>query len=62
MKVLDNKNIVKCSCGVILQYTDKDIKTVERGYSVQSYAGETYMAKIITCPKCKREIEVHIEI
>lgn len=59
MKILNNKNIVKCSCGAILQYTNEDIKTVERGYSVQSYAGETYMAKIITCPKCKREIEVY---
>lgn len=58
MKVL-NKNVVKCICGAILQYNESDIKTVERGYGVQSYAGETYIAKIITCPKCKREIEVY---
>lgn len=59
MKVLNNKNIVKCSCGAILQYTNEDIKTVERGYGVQTYGGETYMAQIITCPKCKEKIEVY---
>ena len=36
-----------------------DIKTEERSYDVMTYAGETYIAKIITCPKCGREIEVY---
>lgn len=52
-------NIVKCiNCGSYLEYEDSDVKTEERGYGVGTYAGETYMAKLITCPKCSRLIEL----
>lgn len=52
-------NIVKCiNCGSYLEYEDSDVKTEERGYGVGTYAGETYMAKLITCPKCGRLIEL----
>jgi len=58
MKVLKG-NIVKCQCGKYLQYTEDDIDYVERGYNVGTYNGETYNAKIIRCPNCKRTIEVY---
>lgn len=58
MKVLKG-NICKCQCGAFLKYDDKDIKTVEIGYNVGTYAGETYIAKIITCPICLRKIELY---
>ena len=52
-------NIVKCSdCNSFLKYDDSDITTEERGYGVGTYYGETYMAKIITCPKCNKKIEL----
>lgn len=58
IKVLD-WNIVKCPhCGTNLSYEDSDITTEERGYGVGTYYGETYMAKIITCPKCNKKIEL----
>ena len=54
------QNIVKCPhCGAYLTYEDSDITTEERGYGVGTYYGETYMAKIITCPKCGKKIEVY---
>ena len=53
-------NIVKCSCcSSYIEYDDSDIIREERGYGVMSYAGETYMAKIIICPKCGKKIEVY---
>ena len=53
-------NVVKCyDCGSYVKYNESDIKTEERSYGVMSYAGETYMAKIITCPKCGRKIEIY---
>ena len=58
MKVLKG-NVEKCECGCTLQYEEKDIQLEERGYTVGTYNGETYMAKIITCPVCKRKIEVY---
>lgn len=58
MKVLRG-NICKCQCGTFLKYDDKDIETVERGYDVGTYVGETYIAKIITCPICLRKIEIY---
>ena len=58
IKVLD-RNIVKCPhCGTNLSYEDSDITTEERGYGVGTYYGETYMAKIITCPECNKKIEL----
>lgn len=53
-------NVVKChNCGSYIEYEQEDIKTEERSYEVMTYAGETYMAKIITCPKCGSKIEVY---
>ncbi len=53
-------NIVKCcGCNSYIEYSDSDISIEERGYSVGTYAGETYMAKIITCPKCGKKIEIY---
>ena len=53
-------NVVKCyGCSSYIKYDESDIKTEERSYDVMTYAGETYIAKIITCPKCGREIEVY---
>ena len=57
MEVLRGK-IVGCKCGSFLKYDESDIKTEERGYGVGTYYGETYIAKIITCPICLRKIEV----
>ena len=52
-------NITKCSCcGAFVTYSDSDIVMKEKGYGVMTYAGETYMAKTITCPKCNNEIEL----
>lgn len=52
--------MVKCvCCGSYITYSDSDVKTEERGYGVMTYAGETYMAKLIRCPKCGQEIEVY---
>lgn len=52
-------NVVKCyGCGSYIKYNESDINTEERGYGVMSYAGETYTAKIIVCPKCGKKIEV----
>ena len=59
-KVIKNKNITICrGCHSYIEYDDKDITEVERSYGVQSYAGETYMAKMIVCPNCNRKIEVN---
>lgn len=53
-------NVVKCPhCSVYVEYDESDIKTEEMSYGVMTYAGETYIAKIITCPKCGRKIEVY---
>jgi endogenous inhibitor of DNA gyrase (YacG/DUF329 family) len=53
-------NIVKCPCcSAYVEYDESDIKTEERDYGVGTYAGETYMAKIITCPKCGRKVEIY---
>ena len=52
-------NIVKCPCcSTYVEYDDSDITTEERGYGVGTYYGETYMAKVITCPKCNKKIEL----
>lgn len=52
-------NVVKCyRCGSMLKYDDTDIEEKECSYGVQSYAGETYMGKFITCPQCGDRIEV----
>ena len=52
-------NIVKCSkCRSYLEYRTSDIEEKECSYGVQSYAGETYMGKFITCPSCGNKIEV----
>ena len=57
-KVL-GKNVVKCIwCNSYLEYEASDIEEKELSYSVGTYNGETYMAKLITCPNCKRKIEV----
>jgi len=59
MKVLKG-NIVKCDkCKSFLQYNDNDIEHVQMYYTVATYNGETYTAKIITCPVCKERIEVY---
>ena len=53
-------NVVKCyRCGSMLKYDDTDIEKRECSYGVQSYAGETYMGKFITCPQCGDKIEVY---
>ena len=53
-------NVVKClHCSAYVEYDESDIKTEYRSYGVMTYAGETYIAKIITCPKCGRKIEVY---
>ena len=54
MKVLRG-NIKECRCGAFLKYDKNDIEEVERGYDVGTYAGETYIAKIITCPICLKK-------
>lgn len=60
MVVKVTKNITKCyRCGSILKYEESDIKKRERSYSVQSYGGERYIGKFITCPQCGDEIEVY---
>jgi transcription elongation factor Elf1 len=57
-KIVDN--IIKChGCGSYIQYESSDITEKEMSYGVQSYAGETYIAKIITCPKCGKKIEIY---
>lgn len=58
MKVLKG-SVEKCECGSILRYNESDIKKVEMSYGLGTYAGETYIAKIITCPVCGRKIEVY---
>lgn len=57
MKVLRG-NIKECRCGAFLQYDKDDIEEVTKSYDVGSYYGETYVAKIITCPICLRKIEL----
>ena len=53
-------NIVKCPCcSTYVEYDESDIKTEERSYGVMTYGGDTYVAKIITCPKCGSKIEVY---
>lgn len=52
-------NIVKCQCGKYLQYNENDITERAMGYGVATYNGETYIAKFIICPNCKRTIEVY---
>ena len=57
-KVL-GKNVVKCyKCSQYIEYGASDIEEKECSYGVQSYAGETYMGKFITCPSCGNKIEV----
>lgn len=52
--------MVKCPhCGAYVDYSSSDIRTEERGYGVATYDGETYNAKLITCPRCGKEIEVY---
>jgi len=59
MKILKG-NICQCSrCRTFLEYEDDDIESVERGYGVGTYYGETYIANIITCPTCGNKIEVY---
>lgn len=58
MKVLRG-NICECCCGAFLQYDDNDITKVEKSYGVGTYADETYIAKMITCPICLRKIEIY---
>lgn len=58
MKVLRG-NIKECRCGAFLKYNKNDIEEVERGYDVGTCGGETYIAKIITCPICLRKIEIY---
>lgn len=57
MKVIRGR-LKECPCGSFLCYDDNDIEIVERSYNVGTYNGETYMAKIITCPICLRKLEV----
>lgn len=58
VKILDN-NITKCDkCRSYLEYDKSDIETKEMSYGVGTYYGETYMGKLITCPKCGNKIEV----
>jgi len=53
-------NIAKCpDCNSFLKYDDSDITTEERCCVVGTYYGETYNAKLITCPRCGKEIEVY---
>ena len=53
-------NVVKCPhCASILEYDESEIITRECTYTVQTYAGETYLGKFIICPQCKREIEIY---
>ena len=60
VKVL-NKNIARCSrCNCLLEYNASDIEEKECGYSVQSYAGETYIGNFITCPSCGNKFEVSL--
>lgn len=57
--VLGN-NITKCyNCGSYISYGDCDIERKEMSYGVGTYNGETYMGKLITCPKCGSKIEVY---
>ena len=52
-------NITRCcGCNSYIEYSDSDISTEEKGYGVGTYAGETYLAKTITCPKCGKKIEI----
>ena len=53
-------NITKCyGCNSYIEYSKSDIFTETRGYTVGNYAGETYLAKYIICPKCGRKIEIY---
>ena len=50
--------ITNCpQCRIYIRFDDTDVHFKERSYGVATYAGETYMAKLITCPKCGKEIE-----
>ena len=52
-------NVVKCyRCSSFIQYDDSDIIEAEQSYGVASYAGETYKAKLIICPKCGNKLEI----
>ena len=52
-------NIVKChTCGSYLEYSDSDIETKEMSYGVGTYQGETYMGRLVTCPKCGKKVEI----
>ena len=58
-KVLGS-NVVKCHrCGSYTEYGETDIETKEMSYGVGTYNGETYMGKLVTCPKCGNKIEVY---
>ena len=60
MAKLLGKNVTKCSnCGSYLEYDETDIETKEMSYGVGTYNGETYMGKLVTCPKCGDKIEVY---
>ena len=53
-------NTTKCyNCGSYIEYDDSDIETKEMSYGVGTYNGETYMGKLVTCPKCGNKIEVY---
>lgn len=53
-------NVVKCQeCGQYLKYDLSDVEERECSYGVQTYAGETYIGKFITCPMCGAKIEVY---
>lgn len=55
-----NGNITKChNCCSYLEFNKEDIETKEMSYGVQTYAGETYIGKLVTCPKCGNKIEVY---
>jgi hypothetical protein len=61
IKIIDDKphkSVVKkriCdNCGVTLEYTPNDVKTT----TYQDYGGGSDSYDYITCPNCKRRIEV----
>lgn len=52
-------NVVKCyRCSSFIQYDESDINEEKYSYGLGPYAGQTYKAKIIVCPKCGNKIEI----